>query len=231
MGFKIGNPGCECCCSAKIYIQACGAPGLHGAAVTVKNAAGTITLLSGTADSSGFFDCGALPTGTYTVEVAASRFVTHTFTGVSLVCSTTGFYTALNMAPYIDTSLYACGSFCAYPVKKTLYLTDSVLGSYTLTWTGSIWAAAHASYSYPGCGSCPSATPSVTWELPTSGFPRVTYTTRLADDCPGVVSNLKVTVISSSRTSVCPPSTFSLSYSITDPYLFCGGTSTGVVTE
>lgn len=220
-------------CSTKIYIQGCGAPGLFGASVAVKDASGTTTLLSGAADANGFFDCGSLPTGTYTVDVSASRFNSHTFSGVSLVCSTTGFFTTLNMAPYVDTSLYACAAFCAYPLRKTLYGTDSVLGSYTMIWTGSIWAAAPLSYSYPGCPgrSCAAATPALTWELPTSGFPRVTYTTQLTTDCPGPVANIKITVIASSRTAICPPSTFALSYTMTDPYLLCGATSTGVITE
>lgn len=223
-----------CCCSTcttKIYIQGCGAPGLHGASVIVKDASGTTTLLSGTADSSGFFDCGALPTGTYTVDVSASRFNAHTFSGVALVCSTTGYYTTLNMAPYIDTSLYACGAFCAYPVKKTLYGTDSVLGSYTLTWTGSLWAATPTSYSYPGCGSCSAATPTISWVLPTTGFPYVDYTRSLATDCPGPVSSPQVRVSALTRTATCPPSAFQLDYTIGDVYLYCGSTASGVITE
>ncbi len=91
---------------------------------------------------------------------------------------------------------FVCYFKCGYPVPTTLYLTDSLLGSCTLTyssltgaWTGQI------SYSYPGCSntfipvtqSCPAVTINVSYKFTEStDYLEITYPAAVTTYCPQV---------------------------------------------
>jgi hypothetical protein len=144
----------------------------QGATVSLTGAAGSA---SGTTDSAGWAYFG-LPAGTYTWTVSQSRFTTQTGS-ITLSGGVCGSSDLLNIT-LVPTSSYACllGHSCAKPLSTTLYVTDPVIGTITLTSTGGgtgLWQGA-ASYSLPttGCGGVPSGTAyDLIYEFPRGGSP------------------------------------------------------------
>jgi hypothetical protein len=134
-----GNP------SILFQINGCCALVLPGATVTIGGN-------NYTSDSAGQVKVGITDAGTYPWSVSKTRFVTQTGSVTIGACAAGGATVTVNMAP---TTGYECGPggssggtiplSLADPVPTTLFLTDSVWGSATLTyssithnWSGSI---------------------------------------------------------------------------------------------
>jgi hypothetical protein len=66
-----------------------------------------------------------------------------------------------------DISQCCCPRLCGCPAPDTLNFNDSLFGSTTLSWTGSVWVGTIA-YSAPGTIDCPAALTTITITLFTS---------------------------------------------------------------
>jgi Carboxypeptidase regulatory-like domain len=133
-------PGCHCCgqqCApVRIGVTGCTLP-VDGASVTLKNSSGS-TVFTGTTDSSGSVMATIPSSGTYTLIVTATGFVSSTTT-VNLVCGgTSGVILSLD--------------FSQFP---TLDISDTYFGSSSVTFDGvSTWNGS-TTFAYPGCNFNP----------------------------------------------------------------------------
>lgn len=99
----------------------------------------------------------ALPSGTYsyTITVPGGRWATYNGTVTSYVCSSGGSFGA-SMSPATG---YRCFCGCTFPVSETLYLTDPVVGTITMTYDSGAfkWKGTKTGFSFGGYCFCPAA--------------------------------------------------------------------------
>lgn len=162
------SPGnCACGpCSVDILgkILGCSSFALTGLTVEAHDAtAGGSLLASTTTNISGDYTFTGVPgvagNDIVIVPIGGLRFVANnrTLNWTSGTPSATqwscGFTTPTTTRTLLPATGYHCISSCAYPVKDTLDFTDSVLGSWVITWVAGQWQGTH-SYSYSGdpCG-------------------------------------------------------------------------------
>src|SRR5208337_2549940 len=149
--WDIGACGCGPACSVTITGTVNGCNSMALASVTVKayqpNTSGTL-LATTTTDGSGNFTItadstnGLVTAKNIVVQFSKTRFTTSTSTlGYSAggVHSSSSWSCGATPSPLGSKSLtvaspYICIAGCADPTKATLYLTDSVIGSVTLTY-------------------------------------------------------------------------------------------------
>lgn len=156
-------------CRYNFFVTGCSGGALAGSSVSLwTNSGKTVLISSGTTDSSGSLTLvNDRFLSTY-YEVSHSRF--STASGSIANPSSTGVTTV----PLTIVSGYHCNStLCAVPLANSLTVTNSILGSTTLTYTaggtyGNGWYGTK-SYSYPGCNCCPSKTVTVTFVLLENG--------------------------------------------------------------
>lgn len=185
------NPttNCGCCsggCSVPFKATGCGGLPLPGVTITVKTLGGA-TVASGVTDATGFVTLDIGTAGVYNVvgDTGTVRFNTVTNSSVSLFCGTqwnVGFSLAVASGYHCLPVTFGC----AWPVKDTLQLTDSVYGSTTLAWSstsGGIWSGTKTIF-YPGyCGCAATNGPQIYYELNVNGF-KSNVTTSGIGCCP-----------------------------------------------
>lgn len=138
-----GTPGCTATITGNV--KGCSSLNLQGMVVEAHdNTSGGPLLGTGTTDASGNFAINA--TG-----ATAGNSIVLVFSNVRFSVATTtlgytagapsstqwscGASTATGTKTLSPTAAYTCFSGCAWPIAKTLYLTDSVYGAATLTYT------------------------------------------------------------------------------------------------
>jgi hypothetical protein len=157
--------GCNCSCAGPpapnttILCTGCTSLPVPGLIVKVWTSSAESSLVfSGTTDALGQI-YGYIPSnGTYWVDFSATsgnsggvwgRFNSLAARSVGLTIGSTA-STSLGAA----ASGYECTAACWAPLKTTLFLTDSVYGAVTLTYSGGNWIGSYSGLSYPGCGAC-----------------------------------------------------------------------------
>jgi hypothetical protein len=174
----IGGAGCGC--RQTFTVIGCSSHPLTGHVLNVYDHSGGTLLTTGTTDGSGVVTLTWNGSPSVFVIPAGGRFI-----GQSLTVSCGG-STTITFA--IDTTNYACTSLCADPISKTLHLTDSVLGSATLTYAASQWSGT-TTYTYPAYGgcSCTASTVTLTWTLDIFSNLDCSWAGRIgiSDACPG----------------------------------------------
>lgn len=171
-----GPCGSHCHCGGTFTINSstvkgCNNLGVPGAVVRFGSSAGASNYGTLAANSSGVFSGTISIPGTVTVhwtaapgasDPAAARFASfgdHTFS------ATPGGSTTLS-AVLTAAAGFTCSCWAYYPVSATLHLTDSILGSYTLTHAGNNWTGGGTA-SYGGCagGGCAAGSVSLSYRL------------------------------------------------------------------
>lgn len=193
-----------------VHATGCCGAALPGASVTITQG-GTIS--SGTTDSSGNVTLTAPCTGTYTVTVSKTRFVTNSTTAGANSCSV-----VVSLAP--DTGYVCVG--CADPIPTTLSGTSATGGAFTLTYDGVASWFGSLVYNSPPClhfsTLCPGGNTTVTYRLDgdcvsgmslSSTFTEIGPPPNAFTTCPGGSTTVQPDG-SFSLTVVCPP-TFSVS--------------------
>jgi hypothetical protein len=145
------------------------------AGVTV-NFTTTGSSASGTSDASGNVTFSSLAAATYTREAVApdARFVTAS-ASAAVTCGTTATLPiTLGIAAGFTCGDSLSGSPCSpRPVANTLFLTDPVLGSVTLTFSGGAWggtlSVTRSNVRDVGCGSPASRNVVVKYSLVSTG--------------------------------------------------------------
>ena len=230
--WDIGACGCgppPCAVTITGTIKGCNSLVLPG--VTVKayqpNTSGTL-LATTTTDGSGNFTITAdqtnglvtaksillqfskarLTTSTYTLSYSAGG--SHTSSTWS--CGTTP--SAITTQTLAVASPYICITGCADPTVATLHLTDSVIGSATLTYSSGAWIG-NKTYSYPGCYGCAAASVSVAFSYAGSGNLTVQYPNNFSS-CPGTpfagtIGPYSIGALTSWSTSCAP---YAMSFSV-----------------
>jgi hypothetical protein len=144
---------CRSCCIPPTtitgHVKGCtGALPVSGMTV-VLTAPGPVTLGTGTTDGTGAYSIGitigSTTTVTATATPASARFATTSNSASVTVGGSHGIDVTLN--PATD---YHCVAGCNYPVYKTLTVIDSLWGTFTETWTGSLWSSGEQTLVYPG---------------------------------------------------------------------------------
>lgn len=182
-----------------ISANGCGGTAMEGAEITING--GTYTT-----GPSGNVSI-ALPSGTYSYTITnGPRWATYNGTLTSYICSSGGSVGA-SMTPATG---YRCFCDCVYPVSETLYLTDPVVGTITMTYNSgtSSWKGSVSNFSYGGYCTCPARTvTTVSYDI-TTGSCQLTaiYTINAVTGCPdNQVTGLSVT-LGNLTSSSCPDS-------------------------
>lgn len=133
-----------------------------------------------TSDANGEVKFSA-PAGTYTYTATKSRYADRS-ASVTLACS--GTWWSWSMLPATGYRCVANG-VCVTPAPETMTFTDSVHGSFTVTWVSfGLWTVTE-SISFPGGCGCDAATTNVSYGL-NAGVIVISYTTSTDPDlCPG----------------------------------------------
>ncbi len=152
--FTLNIPSNSCHGGTKCY--GCNILPLSGENINIYNHSGGTLLETDTCDSNGIF-YSTLASGTYYAIPTNGRFLGSNFS--------MGYTIDFNPAPG-----YACIYGCADPLKTTLHFTDTVYGSWNLTYSGiaQAWSGSPTTQpAYPGCcSSCGISSPlSLTAEL------------------------------------------------------------------
>ena len=131
-------------CNWTVAVKGCGGLNLAGATVSISGGP------SGTTNSLGGVTLTGASVGA-TATVSKTGFTSQTITVPSGCASST--------VTLVAASGYVCVSGCADPWPTTLHLTDSFLGSATLTWTsGTTWVGSlTANLAACACSGCPAA--------------------------------------------------------------------------
>ena len=167
----VHNPGCDGCSDAEsraIVVQGCFALPLENSHVNIwSNSSKTTLLHSTTSDVSGMSYVSISP-GSYYAEFSASRFLTLVEDPFIVPASTLPIYRTLSPD---NASGYYCARGCptelAYPIKETLYATNS-LGSWTLARNQfGAWLSEFSGKEYPACGSIPCRGCNAAGDVPT----------------------------------------------------------------
>jgi hypothetical protein len=151
-------------CSVTARVLGCNATGVPSCTVTVKNAstgAVYVVMVTG-ADGRCSGEC-TIPADNTAAKVAytpgdpyAARFAVQSEVSVNLrLLPTTT--TVPNKTLTADTAAgWHCSGMAYFPLSATLHMTDSMIGSTTLTWSLGGWGGT-ISYNYPGCPAqgCP----------------------------------------------------------------------------
>jgi hypothetical protein len=167
----------RCCCSAPSCasptisgrLTGCGSVPYPGVTIEAHDATAGGTLLgTATTDGSGNYTLSSLTgsiSGNVIVLVAlvdATRFTSTTKTltyggpsSTAWTCGATSTNVNMTATPATGYVCLSCGG-CYLPVATTLYLTDSVIGTITLTYsTGTFRWEGTTTYSFPGQDHCP----------------------------------------------------------------------------
>jgi hypothetical protein len=167
--FSLGGIGAPCCCGGggtNITLAYTGCNGLpvEGLPVNVyTNSSETTLVFGGTTDSLGQVS-GTIPsTGNYWVDAQTgntsspiwSRFATLPIGSVTLTVGGT-----VPVSLGAPASGFFCAGCCGVPLNETLFLSDSMYGSATITNSGLFWGGnSDASpFVIPPCGGCPGIT-------------------------------------------------------------------------
>ncbi len=207
--FAIGSC-CDCSstCDVTVTVEGCGSQVYAGVTVNAYSSEGGSLLDSETTNGSGqaVLNVGTAGTYYFTVTGISSRFDAY---GASHATTCGGGFTITLSA----ATGYACSSACAIPIGQTLTLTDSLLGTCTLTYSGSSWSGS-ITYSYPGFTNetclcfCSPSTVTVTYTLGTNLS--LGYALKGLDGCPtnggSLVTDPSTSCIGLTHTVTCPPS-------------------------
>lgn len=243
---KRNQPGCCGCgggptCTAPTLsgvVKGCNASNLPDATVKAYDTSTSGTLLgTATTNASGAYTIvatGAISGNSIVVEFSgAPRMDTQTATltytagGPTSAQWSCGATTTLANKTLLPSTNYVCAC-CPWPIAKTLFMTHSLYGAVTLTWSSARvqWDNTVA-YSFPGIAknacctgvlNCPASTPSVTLSMSTTCVVNETWTANtnfpIGPVCPGGPASQTGTTISLSSGS-CSSTTFSRSGSTT----------------
>jgi hypothetical protein len=183
----------------RFAVQGCGSSGVPGATVTINDG-------SYTTDSSGYVYFSA-PIATYSYSVSAPRFTTKTGTVNIQFC--TG--SQVGSGPLTPASGYHCSlSSCPYPLPDSVTLTDSVIGTTTLSWVADRSWEGTLTYSFPGYCGCPAKSTTMKYSLSFFGAtPSLSISAKVFTfGCPdNSVGSAYSTLFGTSLADyVCPPS-------------------------
>lgn len=227
--WDIGRCGCPSgSCSVTFTVAGCNAivDAFDTLTVSVWDSSNTTQLATGTTTTGVITLSWTGTSGAYHVHVSGqnARFDSYDVMQ-TLMCGGTE---TLQLVP---ASGFVCITGCFLPLKTTLTLTDSVIGTCTLTFSGINWTGS-LSYSYPGFTNptclcfCSPVTMTVGYQLSTS----LTLGWLLASSgCPTAHGPLVVatnTGIIESQTDVCPVP-FSLTHDVTLDTCAAGNCSLG----
>lgn len=154
MGFNRYDPsGCDCSCGSTcnqtFTVEGCNSITYAGVTVEVYDSAGTTLLDSGTTDAVGEVTLSwSGSSGNHVVKVtgASARFDAYDQT-LNLTC---GGSQSITLTPATGFHCWV-GSGCLLPVADTVHVTDTVLGTATLTYNAGIsdWSGT-STYAFPG---------------------------------------------------------------------------------
>jgi len=161
-----GPGNCQCGCTTTFtgLVRGCSTLALAGLTVEAHDSTAGGTLLgSTTTDAGGNFSLtvGATAGNAVVLVFTHPRFTTQTRTlawhasthdATHWTCGQASSVGTVDMVA--DSANYVCITGCAVPLPKTLHVTHSFFGAFTLTWAlASQWKAT-LNYAYPGCKGC-----------------------------------------------------------------------------
>lgn len=231
------NPSCCCSgttCNGNVFTihgcaQSCGGTtGVDGVTINVYTSSGGTLLATGTTNSSGTVTLSWSGTATYWTA-SKSRWTTYTASG-TLTCGAT------QTATLTPATGYRClGTICgtttfADPISETLYATDTLGNSWTLTYnSGTNQWEGSTTGSYAGgtgitCGGCGATTEtlSLAFRGGCGGFvANISYQTDVTTKCPTAGGSVTTCQTFQTCLSVSGPTSVSISLRQSAN---CGGT-------
>jgi hypothetical protein len=224
-------PGGTCSASYSGVLQACGG-GVVGQTITVADqATGTVLGTCTTTGGGNFLGSVTItsPTQVVNVTTAVTGYpaTTSTFT---FNCGSNSLGTIVLGSGAGVATIILCNNLC---LISALPFTDSLYGSGTLTWNGTVWKGCIQGLNYAAYapGGCAAQTIAITYSLNTSGQLSVSWVQSVLSSCPlnsTCATTPNITKVQTSPATNCAhPATaaFAMGNSIDEQYLRRGAAS------